>query len=270
MTPAFTRSPGPHAQVRARPGDDSESWLRPLPIARFAAYARSMSAQDAIDFVSDNIAEVGELMRSLSGRYEGIFGNFRSACGVVCERATSMAEAAQDVADLATAASTSIRDHIPNQPALACTSGCAACCHLYVQVPPGTAAVMARHIATHFTPDEQAALRNRLEAAAAAACDAADVTKLRLRCALLGDDNRCTVYEVRPLTCRAFTSRSVARCHDVVFGSVPEGAGVEQNAAHYRIHMEATFALEQAARHRGLPDAQKGLAQALLDEMDAL
>jgi hypothetical protein len=34
--------------------------------------------------------------------------------------------------------------------------------------------------------------------------------------------------------------------------------------------MEATFALEQAARNRGLPDAQKGLAQALLDEMGTI
>jgi Fe-S-cluster containining protein len=134
-------------------------------------------------------------------------------------------------------------------------------------VPPGVARVMAEHIATHFSHGEQAALRSRLEIAAAAARDAADVTKLRLRCALLGADNRCTVYDVRPLTCRAFTSRSVARCHDVVYGDVPEGTGVEQNAAHFRIHMEATFALEQAARNRGLPDAQKGLAQALLDEM---
>jgi hypothetical protein len=31
--------------------------------------------------------------------------------------------------------------------------------------------------------------------------------------------------------------------------------------------MEATLALEQAARSRGLPAQQKGLAQALLDEL---
>ena len=60
-----------------------------------------MSAQDAIDFVSDDIAEVGELMRSLSGRYEGIFGNFRAACGVVCERAPNLHEAARDIAEKA-------------------------------------------------------------------------------------------------------------------------------------------------------------------------
>lgn len=228
-----------------------------------------MSAQDAIDFVSDQIAEVGELMRSLSGRYENLFGNVRAACGVVCERADDLAEAARDVGELSDAASAAFRDHVPNQPALACSSGCAACCHLYVQVPPGIARAMADYIATHFTTAERSALLARLTTAAAAAEGAADVTKLRHRCPLLGADERCTVYPVRPLSCRAFTSRSVARCHEVVYGDASDGRGVEQSAAHFRIHMEATMALEQAARQRGLPAEQKGLARALLDEMAA-
>ncbi|MBR0936550.1 YkgJ family cysteine cluster protein [Bradyrhizobium jicamae] len=229
-----------------------------------------MSAQDAIDFISDDIAEVGTLMRSLSGRYEGIFDNLRGAFGVALERADGIANAARDATAIADAAAAGFRRDIPNQPTLACASGCAACCHLYVQVPPGTAAVMAEHIAAHFTPAERASLRERLEAAAAAAHAVPDPARLRRPCPLLGSDNRCTVYEVRPLSCRAFTSRSVARCHEVVFGDNQDGSGVEQNAAHFRIHMQATFALEQAARHRRLPDRQKGLAEALLEEMDAL
>ncbi|WP_426441982.1 YkgJ family cysteine cluster protein [Bradyrhizobium genosp. P] len=227
-----------------------------------------MSAQDAIDFISDDIAEVGTLMRSLSGRYEGIFEDLRSAYGVVLERADSLAEAARDAAALADAAAAGFRHNIPNQPATACSSGCAACCHLYVQVPPGTAAVMTEHIATHFTPADRETLRERLKVSAVATREAPDPTKLRLRCPLLGSDDRCSVYEVRPLSCRAFTSRSVTRCHEVVFGDTSTGTGVEQNTAHFRIHMEATFALEKAARNRGLPDQQKGLAQALLDEME--
>jgi len=229
-----------------------------------------MSPQDAIDFVSNDIAEVGTLMRSLSSRYEGIFSNFRAACGVVCERAASLADAARDVTALADAAAAGIRRDIPNQPALACSGGCAACCHLYVQVPPGIAPMMAGHIAAHVAPAERSALQERLQIAADAARKAVDVTKLRHRCPLLGADDRCTVYEVRPLSCRAFTSRAVSRCQDVVFGDVPDGAGVAQSAAHYRIHMEATAALEQAARQRGLPAQQQGLADALLKAMSAI
>jgi Fe-S-cluster containining protein len=226
-----------------------------------------MSAQDAIDFVSENIAEVGTLMRTLSTRYEGIFGNLRGALGVALERSPTIADAARDAAAIADAASAGFRDHVPNQPSTACSSGCAACCHLYVQVPPGVAEVMVDHISTHFTPVEQEALHARLTVAAAAANAAGEPRHLRLRCPLLGADDRCTVYEVRPLSCRAFTSRSLARCQEVVFGDPISGLGVEQVAGHFRIHMEATSALEQAARQRGLPAEQKGLAQALLDEM---
>jgi Fe-S-cluster containining protein len=225
-----------------------------------------MSAQQAIDFVADEIEGVGTLMRSLSGRYEAIFTNFRAACDVTLAQAGTLAEAARDVSAIVDAASASLRAHIPNQPAMACSSGCSACCHLHVQVPAGIATMMVAHIAAQFSSERRDALHQKLLDAAAAAGAAADPAQLRRRCALLGDDNRCSVYEVRPLTCRAFTSKSVARCHDVVFGEVAAGSGVEQNAAHYRLHMEATFALEQAARNRGLPDAQKGLAQALLDE----
>jgi uncharacterized protein len=224
-----------------------------------------MRAQQAIDYMSAEIAEVGTLMRTLSGRYEGIFAKCRASLGVALEASATMADAARDAAAIAEAASASFRDQVPNQPATACASGCAACCHLYVQVPPGTAALMAAHISSHFTPVARAALHERLVTAAAAVQAAEDPARLRLRCPLLGNDDRCTVYEVRPLSCRAFTSKSLPRCQQVVFGDA-QGAGVEQNPAHYRIHMEATFALEQAAKDRGLPAEQQGLAQALLDE----
>jgi Fe-S-cluster containining protein len=225
-----------------------------------------MPAQQVIAVVTDDIAEVGALMRALAGRYEGIFARLRAALAVTLAQAATMEDAARDAADLADAAAAAIRDHIPNQPALACASGCSPCCHLYVQVPPGTAAAMVAHIAAAFTPAAREALHERLTLAAAAIGAAADPATLRLRCPLLGADEHCTVYEVRPLSCRAFTSRSLPRCQQVVFGNDPAAGGVEQNAAHFRIHLEATSALELEARNRGLPDRQKGLAQALLDE----
>ncbi|HEY8333709.1 MAG TPA: YkgJ family cysteine cluster protein, partial [Tardiphaga sp.] len=185
---------------------------------------------------------------------------------VTLAQAPTMEDAARDAAELADAAAAAIRDHIPNQPALTCASGCSPCCHLHVQVPPGVAAAMVRHIDARFAPADRAALHGRLAQAAATIAAAADPATLRLRCPLLGTDERCTVYDVRPLSCRAFTSRSLARCQQVVFGNDPTAGGVEQNAAHFRVHLEATAALEQEARNRGLPDRQKGLAQALLEE----
>jgi hypothetical protein len=205
-------------------------------------------------------------MRSLSGRYEGIFTGLAAALRTTLAEAPTMADAARDAIAIAEAAATRFHDNIPNQPATACASGCNPCCHLYVQVPPGSAALIAGVVEAGFSHVELVALRERLEHAASAFRAAPDPTKLRLRCVLLGNDDRCTVYAVRPLSCRAFTSKSLPRCQQVVFGSDRDG-GVEQNAAHFRIHTEATFALEQAAKDRGLPAAQKGLVEALLAEL---
>jgi hypothetical protein len=50
-----------------------------------------------------------------------------------------------------------------------------------------------------------------------------------------------------------------------VFDPAFATAGVDQNPALYRIHKEATVALQETARRHGLPADQKGLARALLD-----
>ncbi|MDB5615874.1 YkgJ family cysteine cluster protein [Tardiphaga sp.] len=225
-----------------------------------------MDSQQASRHVAAEIESVGTLMRSLSGRYEGIFAELATTLHATLAQSGTMVEAARDAIAITEAAANSFRDNIPNQPAPACSSGCSPCCHLYVQVPPGIAALIADHIEASFTAVERAALRERLRVASDAFRAVPDPARLRLRCVLLGDDNRCTVYEVRPLSCRAFTSRSLPRCQQVVFGDAPDG-GVEQNAAHFRIHTEATFALEQVAKARGLPSAQIGLVVALLEAM---
>jgi uncharacterized protein len=227
-----------------------------------------MDSQQASRHVAAEIESVGTLMRSLAGRYEAIFTGLAATLRDTLAQSGSMADAARDALAIAEAAAASFHDNIPNQPPTACASGCAPCCHLYVQVPPGSAALIAGFIAARFTPAEVTALHNRLENAASAVRAAPDPTRLRLRCVLLGNDDRCTVYEVRPLSCRAFTSRSLPRCQQVVFGETD--GGVEQNAGHFRIHTEATFALEEAARDRGLAPQQKGLAEALLMELGNL
>jgi Fe-S-cluster containining protein len=229
-----------------------------------------MDLQHAIDRVSAEISEVGALIRSLSGRYEGVFALLGSELGVTLGRSETMADAARHAIAFADAAAATFRESHPNQPVYDCKSGCSACCHLYVAVPPGVATVIAEHIEKTFTPIEREKLRARLVEAAAAANAAENPTRLRLRCPLLDEGDRCSVYDVRPLSCRAFTSTSVSRCRQIVSDKESQAGGVDQNPAHFRIHMVATLALEQAARSRGLPAQQKGLAQALLDELTVI
>ena len=128
-----------------------------------------MDLQHAIDRVSAEISEVGALIRSLAGRYEGVFALLGSEFGVTLGRSETMADAARHAIAFADAAAATFRESYPNQPIYDCKSGCSACCHLYVAVPPGVAAVIAEHIEKTFTPIEREKLRARLVEAAAAA-----------------------------------------------------------------------------------------------------
>lgn len=219
---------------------------------------------DPLTPVLDDIADLGALTRSLSGRYEAIFRGFRAALARRLDQAETMADAALQAMAMAEATVAAFRAAFPNQPALAYTGGCAACCHLFVAVPPGVAEAMAAHIAATHPPAAQDRLIADLRAAAAAAASMADPARLRRRCPLLGADDRCTVYDVRPPACRAFTSTSAARCRQLLDDPSRD---VPQNAGQYRLFIEATAALQETARRRGLAGGQRGLAAALLDAL---
>jgi Fe-S-cluster containining protein len=84
----------------------------------------------------------------------------------------------------------------------ACAAGCAFCCHLPVLVTRAEADLLAE-VASRL-PEVRARI--------------AAPTR---RCAFLGDDLRCVAYDVRPLRCRAHTSKDRAVCERVHAGEAP-------------------------------------------------
>lgn len=222
--------------------------------------------EQTVDRVVGEFVEVGALTRSVADRFEGVFRTYRGELQRLADGAPTVADAARDVIAVLEAAGSGFSAAFPNQPATDCAAGCAFCCHLAVAVPPGVAEMIADHVAETFSSEARSALMVRLRAAEALAIAAADPTSLRHRCPLLGPDNHCTVYAVRPISCRAFTSPSATRCEALIAGAAPKG-GIPQNASLFRLHRDATAVLEQTARVRGEPAMQKGLAEALLDAM---
>jgi Fe-S-cluster containining protein len=221
-------------------------------------------SQTSADRITTEIASVGRQTREAAERYEGVFLALRRALRDEISQAASLADGARIAMAIADAAASAFMAHFPNQPGRDCRAGCDTCCQLYVMIPPGVAEAIGAYLADRLDPAALAALRGELEKAAAAAAALADPSKLRHRCPLLGADGLCTIYEVRPLTCRAFTSKSVAACRSLVFD--PDGAvsAIPQNPSQFRVYIEASGALEQAALYRGLPSHQTGLAAGLL------
>ena len=112
----------------------------------------------------------------------------------------------------------------PGSPEPACSAGCSYCCHVHVDVTVPELLAIAAHIDRTWTPEARASLRGRL---AARASDVEGLTcaerwEAQIPCALLGDGGRCSIYEVRPLRCRALHASSVDPCREAFEG---EGRG---------------------------------------------
>ncbi|MCC9625785.1 YkgJ family cysteine cluster protein [Thalassospira sp. MA62] len=223
---------------------------------------------DAIDAVTGDIAQTGALTAEAARRYDEMFTDFRAQLDDVLDQADTLADAAHAAMQLVDRASSAIRSNFPNQPHRDCKAGCNACCHLFVSIPPGILDLVSHHIDDTFDADKKAALIERLETAARQIETASKTSEVRARCPLLDPSDKCMVYDVRPLSCRAFTSPDVRRCNAMVFGdNGSSDIRIDQDPGHFRLHIEATEALQMAATRRGLDGRQQGFVHALLDRL---
>lgn len=130
--------------------------------------------------------------------------------GRVPLQVVAVAEQAEATADAA------IREALTQQPPhlpLACREGCAWCCYKTV----GTAAPEVLRIAAHLrqtrTPEQLHTIQARIKALLEErrAMRSERRSHPRLPCAMLVED-RCSIYPVRPLTCRGFNSSDARQC----------------------------------------------------------
>ena len=99
------------------------------------------------------------------------------------------------------------------QVALACGAGCAVCCSLRVDVLAHEVFLIADHIRREFSAEEKAGLNLRLAAHAEAVLPLTpgEHATRNLTCPLLQND-RCSIYAVRPHACRRHHSQDLAAC----------------------------------------------------------
>ncbi len=139
------------------------------------------------------------------GRVEGAAA--RDLVRAVADTATSDAEAG----------AREMSDQVPILKCLLpmCQSGCSFCCHGSVFASTPEILRIAEFLKESRTPEELAALRAHAEATAARVepLDIVGRAAARVPCPLLEESTgRCTVYEVRPIACRAYHSGSVEAC----------------------------------------------------------
>lgn len=108
----------------------------------------------------------------------------------------------------------------PEAPRPACSAGCSYCCHVHVDATVPEILAIASHLRRSLTSAALGSLRARLAARVPRVEHLSDEARwsARIPCALLGEDGRCSIYDVRPLRCRAFHSCSVTPCREAFEG----------------------------------------------------
>jgi hypothetical protein len=131
----------------------------------------------------------------------------------------------------------------------ACRKGCSFCCHLLVSTSAPEVLAIAQYVRERFTDEEQAALLQRIDAVieATAGMTRDERMDCKVPCPLL-QNGECSIYEVRPIACRAWHSFDVVQC-EMDFHS-PAGKGVQVDTSVLLSGHAVLEGLEIAVRHQ--------------------
>ena len=105
---------------------------------------------------------------------------------------------------------------------IACGPGCHYCCHARVTVTAPEVLTLARAVQRFRDPILRGAVTDKVRRAAAAVRDLEDDGQWHpdRPCPLLGAKGTCSVYDFRPLSCRAVTARDVTLCQAAFGGRI--------------------------------------------------
>ena len=137
------------------------------------------------------------------------------------------------------------------KPDIQCQQGCAHCCYLPVMCPPDVAFHVAGEIRDTWHHHDIAVLIDDISNISESyrKSESSGIAFFREKCPFLNEKNQCRIYEIRPISCRSFTSNNVNRCESLMRLGTTEG--VDQNLFRYMLHQAATSSLEQASKEKG-------------------
>jgi len=101
----------------------------------------------------------------------------------------------------------------PDFGALACRAGCTWCCYFTVDVRAVEVFSILRFVEESFTPEEKVRVHAQVRANSSALQGVGESERVtrNLKCPFLSE-GRCTVYPVRPQTCRNYHATNAAGC----------------------------------------------------------
>ncbi len=158
---------------------------------------------------------------------------------------------------------------------LACKAGCFWCCYFTVDVRAIEALQIVDYMAAHFTPEAQARVVREAEANVALLREVSDLERMQrnLKCPFL-HVGRCTIYPVRPQTCRNYHATNATGCQQSV--EQPENLDIDPEFAplRYQIggaHVDGfSLAMREAGFDEAIYEFNAALLAALANPAQAL
>jgi Fe-S-cluster containining protein len=172
-------------------------------------------------------------------------------------RVIEVAEHAADLTDQAIQAA--IGRSPPSRPP-ACREGCAWCCHKLVGTSAPEVFRIADYLHRQLSPSQLQAIQDQVIERDEHRKSLDRWAAARLPCPLLIDD-RCSVYRVRPLTCRGFNSSDAHKCEKSV--KLRENVDVPTYEPQHRLATFVLDGLRAGLSESGLPDDLLELTAAL-------
>jgi Fe-S-cluster containining protein len=161
----------------------------------------------------------------------------------------------------------------PDVGTLDCRAGCTWCCHFTVDVRAVEVFRILDFVEHSFTPEEKARVQAEVRANAAVLgkLDENERVARNLKCPFLSN-GRCTIYAVRPQTCRNYHATNVAGCQKAY--EEPDNEDLDPEFAPYvyqagTAHVEAFSSALQDAGYDVKVYELNGALEAALSQPDA-
>jgi Fe-S-cluster containining protein len=157
-------------------------------------------------------------------------------------------------------------DRSSNKKNWMCSAGCSFCCRTTrLYLAPVEVLLIAEYLRVSCATEELDNVRNRIAHTAHQVSNMSDEEQAlaKVPCALLSQDGRCSVYEVRPIRCRAYCSLSKDKCREA-FDTESLATTTPIDAFAYAMGIAVSEGLECAVKGAGLDGEQYELHNSLL------
>jgi Fe-S-cluster containining protein len=169
-----------------------------------------------------------------------------------------------EIMDLAASIVESVH-HTHAEEQVECKAGCSYCCYNQIKLTPAEALLIFSWIDTEFTDQDQALLRERIKNNRLLTEGKSLENRVQVKesspCIFL-KQGKCSIYPVRPLICRSWTSYSHKACMDA-FQSGNHNAEIETSSSSNFVYYLARETVRKVCRYHGVDSKPLELPRAM-------